>query len=145
MKNPKIAVMLKQYRKLRNFTVQQVVDILAEYGYHFAPKTIYGWENGATQPDADTLMFLCELYEIKDVLSTFGYREVIENPFNLSSLENELIEKFRSNSRMQEAVMKLLDVNPKKINYLEPKKKLSAAAEESNWTPKENIEKTKKN
>lgn len=137
MKNPNIALVLKQYRKLRNLTVQQVADILAEHGYHFAPKTIYGWESGATQPDADTLMFLCELYEIKDILSAFGYREAQENIFPLSTLEKDLIQKFRSHPEMQEAVIKLLDVTPPKINYLEQKrknqKKPSAAAEESNW------------
>ena len=141
MKNPKIALVLKQYRKHRNLTVQQVADTLAAHGYHVAPKTIYGWENGATQPDADTLMFLCELYEIKDILSSFGYREAPKNLFTLNSLEKELIQNFRSHPNMQEAVLKLLDVVPPKVNYLEHKQKdqakLSTAAEESNWNPKE--------
>ena len=137
MKNPNIALVLKKYRKLRNFTVQQVADVLAEYGYHFAPKTIYGWENGATQPDADTLMFLCELYEINDVLSVFGYKEPAEEALILTSLEKELIKKFRSKLEMRSAVMKLLDIKPE-INYLElTTTKPRAVAEESNWNFKE--------
>lgn len=141
MKNPKIALVLKQYRKKRNLTVQQVADTLAAHGYHVAPKTIYGWENGATQPDSDTLMFLCELYDIKDILFSFGYRETPKNLFTLNSLEKELIQNYRSHPNMQEAVLKLLDVVPQKVNYLEQnkkdQKKLSTAAEESNWNPKE--------
>lgn len=139
MKNPKIARVLKQYRKHCNLTVQQVADILAENGYHVAPKTIYGWESGATQPDADTLMFLCELYEIKDVLFTFGYREIPKSLLSLNATEQELVTNFRSQTEMQEAVLKLLDVVPHKVNYLKQEKEKqvthSHAAEESTWKP----------
>ena len=36
-------------------------------------KTIYGWENGNSQPNADTLMTLCGYYHIENILETFGY------------------------------------------------------------------------
>lgn len=136
MKNPQIAVALKQHRKLRNLSVQEVVDKLAENGYHFAAKTIYGWENGATQPDADTLMFLCELYEIEDILYAFGYQKTKRTKFSLTSVEQNVIEHFRDRPEMQLAVMKLLDVTPK-INYLERQTELSAAAEDNNWNKNE--------
>jgi len=61
--------------------------------------------------------------------------------FTLNSLEKELIQNYRSHPNMQEAVLKLLDVVPQKVNYLEQNKKdktkLSTAAEESNWNPEE--------
>mgnify|MGYP002509253166 FL=1 len=37
-----------------------------DYNIVAAPKTIYAWEHGTTQPSADTLMLLCELYGIED-------------------------------------------------------------------------------
>lgn len=140
MKNPKIALVLKQYRKHSNLTVQQVADILAANGYQVAPKTIYGWESGATQPDADTLMFLCELYEMKDVLSAFGYRKNPKNLQILNSSEKDLITNFRNHPEMQKAVMKLLDIVPPQVNYLKLEKNdqttHSHVAEESNWKSK---------
>ena len=68
MKNPNIARVLKYYRNIRNLSVNEVSNILREQDNYAAPKTIYGWESGHTQPDADTLMFLCELYQIEDIL-----------------------------------------------------------------------------
>lgn len=140
MKNPKIALVLKQYRKHSNLTVQQVADILAANGYQVAPKTIYGWESGATQPDADTLMFLCELYEMKDVLSAFGYRKNPKNLQILNSSEKDLITNFRNHPEMQKAVMKLLDIVPPQVNYLKLEKNdqptHARVAEECNWKSK---------
>ena len=68
MKNPNIATMLKYYRKLNELSVNDVSEQLKQHNNFAAPKTIYGWETGHTQPDADTLMLLCELYHIEDVL-----------------------------------------------------------------------------
>ena len=55
MKNPLIAERLKFYRKKNNLTIPQVSELLSET-QPVAVKTIYGWESGHTQPDADTLM-----------------------------------------------------------------------------------------
>lgn len=140
MKNPKIALVLKQYRKHSNLTIKQVADLLAANGYQVAPKTIYGWESGATQPDADTLMFLCELYEMKDVLSAFGYRKNSKNVLIMNSAEKDLITNFRNHPEMQKAVLKLLDIVPPQVNYLKTESEEQTphahAAEESNWKSK---------
>jgi len=109
MKNPNIAKILKEYRKLNHYTVQDVVLKLENYNLPFATKTIYGWESGQTQPDADTLLVLCKIYKIENILATFGY-ESSDKPFYLSAEEHCLIEKYRTNPKMQDAVKKLLDV-----------------------------------
>ena len=82
MKNYKIAEVLKEYRKKNDLSVTQVSNILKEHNNYAAPKTIYGWESGHTQPDADTLMFLCKLYKVDDVLESFGpfYQNHAINP-----------------------------------------------------------------
>lgn len=47
--------MLKYYRKLKKLSVENVAAYLQDNGIPVASKTIYGWESGQTQPDADTL------------------------------------------------------------------------------------------
>lgn len=112
MKNPKIAEALRYYRKLKGYSVHDVAGILAEHKNAVAVKTVYGWENGTTQPDADTLMFLCELYGITDVLYTFGYNSQCSKQTSspLTQKEIKLIEGYRNNPDMQGAVDRLLNL-----------------------------------
>lgn len=109
MKNPNIARILKYYRKLNGYSVDEVSNILRENNNYAAPKTIYGWESGHTQPDADTLMFLCELYHIENVLETFGYKNKdAKAPIILTEKERTIIERYREQKEMQSAVDRLL-------------------------------------
>lgn len=109
MKNPNIAKVLKEYRKQNHYSVEDVVFKLEEQNLPFATKTIYGWESGQTQPDADTLLVLCKIYKIYKILETFGYQPPSEELF-LSKEEHELIQKYRQHEEMQNAVKKLLGV-----------------------------------
>lgn len=109
MKNPNIAQVLKYYRKLNEISVNEVSNILKENNNYAAPKTIYGWESGQTQPDADTLMFLCDLYGIKDILQTFGYQNGNHSkPLLLTAKERRLVIEYREQKNMQLAVDRLL-------------------------------------
>lgn len=109
MKNPNIARVLKYYRKMNEISVNDVSNILKENNNYAAPKTIYGWESGQTQPDADTLMFLCDLYGIENILETFGYQGGSESkPLLLSPKERKLITNYREQKVMQPAVDRLL-------------------------------------
>ena len=113
MKNDKIAKMLKERRKLSKLSVNEVSDLLCEHHAPVAAKTIYGWESGHTQPDADTLLFLCRLYNIDDILKTFGYgsdENEAPKPI-LTEFEYKLIEKYREHPDMHDAVHKLLEIN----------------------------------
>ena len=67
MKNAKISEVLKNYRKLNKLSVRDVSGILKEKSLNVAEKTIYGWESGQTQPNADTLLMLCEIYNIENI------------------------------------------------------------------------------
>lgn len=109
MKNPKIAAMLKYYRKFKKLSVENVAAYLQDNGIPVASKTIYGWESGQTQPDADTLMYLCKLYEIKDVLGTFGYKTA-KDKMILTEHEEALILAYRSKEIYRKAIDKLLDL-----------------------------------
>ena len=64
-----IGSVLKYYRKLRNLSVNDVSLYLSENNSSASPKTIYGWENDHTEPNLHTLVLLCHLYEIDDILN----------------------------------------------------------------------------
>ena len=108
MKNAKISEVLKNYRKLIKLSVRDVSGLLKEKSLNVAEKTIYGWESGQTQPNADTLLMLCEIYNIENILGTFGYTD--EEPINLTNHETKLIRQYRNHPEVQDAVNKLLDV-----------------------------------
>lgn len=58
------SLILKQKRKENGWSVKEVSEKLKDCGITAAEKTIYGWESGQRQPDADTFMVLCQLYGI---------------------------------------------------------------------------------
>lgn len=115
MKNERIPIILRYYRTLNHLSVKQVSKLLGSYNVVAAPKTIYAWERGTTQPSADTLMLLCELYGIDDVLQTFGYKDTKSTKSELSFTleEKSLIIQYRKHPEMHLAVRKLLDMNSK--------------------------------
>lgn len=111
MRNENIGKMLKYYRKLNKLSVNEVSDLLRENHAPVAPKTIYGWESGHTQPDADTLLYLCDLYKIDNILKAFGYEteELPPRP-QLTEFEYEMIKKYREHPEMHDAINKLLEI-----------------------------------
>lgn len=111
-RNPNIARALKYYRKLNNLTVPQVANYLETQNLNAAVKTIYGQESGQTQPSADTLMSLCTLYGITNVLDTFGYSDQ-EEPIILSDEEKQVIHSYRKHPQMRDAVKRLLEIPTK--------------------------------
>ena len=110
MKNPNIAKVLKYYRKCNRLSVAEVSEKLEEISpIPVAQKTIYGWESGQTQPDADMLLRLCKIYKIDDILSAFGYISD-EDRFSLSTVEKNLILNYRERPELQSAINMLLGV-----------------------------------
>lgn len=106
MRNEYIPKVLKEYRKKNHYTVTDVALMLRERSIDVAPKTIYGWESGQANPSADALLTLCELYNVTDILSAFGYAGA-EN-FHVTASERALIESYRRHPELQEAVDILL-------------------------------------
>lgn len=75
MSRSHIANTLKLKRKDAGLTVEAVCDLLASRGIDLSKNALYNYESGYRQPDADTLMALCEIYRIDDILYTFGYKK----------------------------------------------------------------------
>ena len=117
MRNERIPTMLRYYRKLNYLSVKQVSSLLKDYNIVAAPKTIYAWEHGTTQPSADTLMLLCELYGIQDILQVFGYKDEksTKTDLNLTLEEECLVTQYRKHPEMRPAIHKLLDIQSKEI------------------------------
>lgn len=113
MKHTNLGRMLRYYRKARCYSVQQVVDKLkTDYDISISPKTVYGWENGQNQPSADTLLILCKIYKITNILESLGYEgEPEQAPLILTPEERELIMKYRTHKYFNSAIRKLLDMD----------------------------------
>lgn len=94
-----IGKLLRSRRKELNLSSEEVVNELGTYGFKIMPKTLYNWENGIRQPNADTFLILCKIYKIKNSLQYFGFSSniaanVTNNEFSKS--EKELINKYRA-------------------------------------------------
>ena len=111
----KIGDILKKCRNSKHISVNSVSDYLAQNDFMVAPKTIYGWENGHSEPNAKILMLLCSLYEIDDILKTFGFatdtlKDKKKNILHLTKHEELLIWKYRQKPDIQPVIDKLLDM-----------------------------------
>lgn len=85
----KISAILKSKRKSLKLSVKEVVTLLAENGISIADKTLYGWENGVRQPDADTFITLCKIYGINSFTTLENY-QTKKIPDELSEIYNNL-------------------------------------------------------
>ncbi len=112
VKNKYIPMVLKEYRKKNQYSVKDVSMMLHERSYDISAKTIYGWESGQSQPSADVLLTLCEMYNVTNILSAFGYEAPEE--FHLNSQERALIKSYRAHPELQEAINILLSSKPVK-------------------------------
>lgn len=110
MKNERIGAILRYYRKINNLSVADVVKRLKSEDTIVAEKTIYGWENSQTQPDADNLLKLCKIYHIENILSSFEYLPNEDPPIRFTEFEEKLIKSYREHPEYQAAIKKLLDL-----------------------------------
>lgn len=110
--NPKsIGSVLKYYRKLRNISVKDVSEYLNENHAKVCIKTIYGWENNHTEPDIHTLILLCRLYQIDDMMQAFGCGTAASPcEINPTAHELDLIRRYRCCPDLQPAIDKILDL-----------------------------------
>lgn len=117
MPHDEIAKGLRLSRTSKKYTVNQMVEKLKHKGVDISAKTIYGWESGRRQPDADTLMLWCEICEVKDIMSLFGYDNEIENMTDeevdaaIKETAEEAVEIFNSLSpELQQAALEILEI-----------------------------------
>jgi transcriptional regulator with XRE-family HTH domain len=89
-----IANVLKRYRHKSGLSTKEVTDLLGQHNIKISPKTLYGWEIGHSQPDANTLLLLCNIYGIDDIMLAFGYGKKGKLPIDVRMPERaKLLEK----------------------------------------------------
>ena len=108
-----IAAVLKRLRVQSGLTAKEVGEKIGKSG-----KTVSAWENNHGQPDAEILLQLCDIYNVDNILEEF--RENEKPIYKVSDIilgehERELVLAYRRQPSMQEAVDKLLGLEPEKI------------------------------
>lgn len=105
-----VANFLKNTRKDLGLSVKHVIDSLSDKGIQISPKTLYGWETGHRQPDADTFLALCQIYGVTSFPDVI--HQPVSVPLALSEKEKAVVLAYRSHPDMQNAVDTLLNVQP---------------------------------
>ena len=82
-----IAKVLKEYRQKTGLSAKEVIEKLSLHDIKVSPKTLYGWESGHSQPGADTLLLLCDIYGVDDIMRAFGYSRTERQPFDTKNPE----------------------------------------------------------
>ena len=82
-----IAAVLKQLRLKSGYTQREAAELLGK-----KQQTVASWETGQSQPDANTLFFICSIYGTT-VDEAFGFTH---DRKNISSKDIELLEKYHA-------------------------------------------------
>lgn len=78
LKKP-VSEILKKRRKEIKLSAQDVCDILKETdGIDISVSTLYGYENGHRKPTPETLLALCDIYDLDNISVSFGYSNSVE-------------------------------------------------------------------
>ena len=89
-----IAAKLKQFREAAGMTIYEVGEKIGRSG-----KTVSAWECGRGQPDADMLLQLCALYDVKSISDFYGeapsFPALSSEELRLLSMFGELNEEGR--------------------------------------------------
>ena len=87
-----IAKKLKELRLRSGLTAEAVGELVGKSG-----KTVNAWENNRGQPDAECLMKLCDIYNVKNILAEFKDSISKENidSSEITNSEFSLIQKYR--------------------------------------------------
>lgn len=99
MGNIDIAGLLKKYRKNAKLSVKESITKLSELGINISDKTMYSWESGYRQPDADTFMTLCAIYGItsfNDVIEKTSESDYTESEADVKERVDALTKAFES-------------------------------------------------
>lgn len=99
MGNIDIAGLLKKYRKNAKLSVKESITKLSEFGINISDKTMYSWESGYRQPDADTFMTLCAIYgvtSLNDIIEKTSESDYTESEAEVKKRIDSLTKAFES-------------------------------------------------
>ena len=107
MDKKQIGSTLKNLRNTAGLSTIEVIERLKAFDVDLSEKTLYGYENGLSSPQINTLFRLCEIYGVDDVSKTFGYMQKVAAPKDdgLSPHEREIALAYRAASDDDRAVV----------------------------------------
>lgn len=90
-----------------NLSIENVISQLESYGFSITAKTLYSWENGRGQANADIFLVLCKIYSIENILLYFGF---FTSPAIVTSADENLLKKYNAlDERGKRSVDTVLD------------------------------------
>lgn len=109
--NTELIIKLKEARIAKNLKQSEVADILG-----VKKNTISNWENGKSNPDIDSLMQLCNIYNIScSALLEESYKNEQSNSLHITGIEKDIILSYRkSDTISKEIVHRALGIQPLK-------------------------------
>ena len=106
MTKEQVAALLKDARRDKGLKGSEVVNKLKGYGIEVSPKTLWGWENGNSQPPIPTFIALCKIYEVENIIEEVKSKPVQES---LTQKEKLMLDYFRQASpEAQNLALKML-------------------------------------
>ena len=110
---------LKQLRKEAGCSVKNTIIQLESYDIYIAEKTLYGYENSSTIPNAEIFLALCKIYHCENPMSPLGRLPI-------SSKEYTIIRKYRLLDTIgKEIVDSLLDAEVRRSIQIQKLKQKS--------------------
>ena len=112
-----IAAVIKSARNNCGYSAQYVVTQLLEHEIKISETTLYGYENGVSRPSANTLMALCVIYGINDVLGTFGFQSSPGTAPQLSAEAQRIAVLYENATDLQKTIVRTTleyDAKPKR-------------------------------
>lgn len=126
-----ISDVLSALRKEKGLSQAQVAAFLSGRGLSLTQKGVSKWERGDTAPNAEQFLLLCELYEVRDVLSVFMAKP--GDDAKLNALGQSRVAEYRSMllssdafRRAAEPALPLYDMNAAYPSGLSPESSVGA-------------------
>lgn len=91
-----IASKLKSLRNAKGYSAEYVVTELQKLGTKLSTVTLYGYENGVSQPKADTFLQICKIYGVSsfDIFFDESPCSVHNNYDNLNELGKQKADEY---------------------------------------------------
>ncbi len=99
-----ISLKLKELRRKKELTIEEVRTLLSQREINVASKTIYGWESGQRLPNPDIFLNLCDIYEVDDILEEFevgNRKKKRNNDFKMIARKDGISKNSLSNSELE--------------------------------------------
>lgn len=111
------AGILKSLRTRSNLSAEEVVEKLNRRGIEISVKTLYGYESGVSTPRVNTFIALCDIYQVDDIMSEFGYGAKVKLATGESEWHIDMYNDFFNASLLEKIYILLKEGVPSFAGY----------------------------